>query len=216
MKSIIFDLDGTLLDSLEDLYVSTNYVLKEMHLPPRSREEVRSFVGNGARILMGKAIGEGEAARIEEALALFRAHYGAHSADHTRPYPGIPALLDRLQREGYGMAIVSNKPDFAVKDLCREYFPQVSLCLGDREGVARKPAPDAVWEAMKLLSSEPQECVYVGDSEVDVATAQNARIPCVAVLWGFRDRSVLGAQGATFFADSADALYERISEAMGK
>ena len=191
---ILFDLDGTLLDTLEDLYISINHVLKVQGYPARSRQEVRHFVGNGAYRLMEQAIPEG--ADVNVALEAFLEHYNATCNDgFTAPYPGIPEMLEELKKT-YPVAVVSNKPDAAVKSLCEKYFPGVSA-LGVTDEIPRKPAPDMVHKTMEVLGVD--RCIYVGDSEVDVLTAKNAKVPCISVLWGFRDREEIEEVGGNIF-----------------
>ena len=207
-RAVIFDLDGTLLNTLDDLAASTNAALRQFGYPERTVEEVRRFVGNGVRLLMVRALPQGEATpRFEEILAYFRQHYAAHCREATAPYPGIPALLARLRERGVRVAVVSNKFDAAVKDLCHAYFGgEVEVAVGESPAVAKKPAPDAVLAAMRELGVSPADTVYVGDSEVDVETARRAGVPCISVLWGFRDRAELVAHGATHFAPDTAAL----------
>ena len=193
--AILFDLDGTLLDTLEDLKDAVNYTLRSKGYPERTLEEVRCFVGNGARKLMELAVPAG--ADVEEALSDFRTYYNAHCQVKTGPYAGIPEALAALAGE-YPLAVVSNKPDSAVKPLCREYFGSV-FALGEKKDTPRKPAPDMVWQAMAAIGVE--KCVYVGDSEVDILTAKNAGVPCLSVTWGFRDKDVLQAAGGEYFCD---------------
>ena len=203
---ILWDLDGTLLDTLEDLKDGVNYALRQFGLPPRTLEEVRQFVGNGAGNLICRAV----AGRADEAQVLetFRAYYNAHCQVKTGPYAGILDALAKLG-ETYPMAIVSNKPDSAVKPLCRQYFPGV-YALGEISGCPRKPAPDMVFKAMADIGVET--CVYVGDSEVDVATAKNAGVRCLSVLWGFRDKEVLERSGAEYFCEETSHLVDKIEE----
>ena len=200
----IFDLDGTLLDTLADLAASTNYALHAHGMPERTIDEVRRFVGNGVRRLMEQAVPEGtEAARFEAVLATFRQHYLEHSLDVTQPYPGIMEMLGRLKAAGKATAVVSNKFDAATKALCRHFFGDlVDVAIGESERIRRKPAPDTVVEAMRLLGVGRHQAVYVGDSDVDIATAAHCQIPCVSVLWGFRDRDFLIHHGATRFIES--------------
>lgn len=205
---ILFDLDGTLLDTLEDLADGVNHVLKERGWEARSVEEVRRFVGNGVRRLMEQAVPEG--ADVEEALAAFQSYYAAHCRIKTRPYEGIPEALKELSRT-YPMAIVSNKPDIPVKQLCGQLFPGI-FALGEREGCPRKPAPDMVYRAMEVLGVG--KCVYVGDSDVDVVTAKNAGAPCVSVLWGFRNREEIAAAGGKIFCQTPDQLPLAIARAV--
>ena len=199
---ILWDLDGTLLDTLEDLKDGVNYALAQFGLPPRILEEVRQFVGNGAAVLIHRAV-DGRADE-QAVLDTFKTHYNAHCQVKTKPYEGILEALDQLG-EKYPMAIVSNKPDSAVKPLCAQYFPGI-YALGERADCPRKPNPDMVFKAMRDLDVET--CIYVGDSEVDVATAKNAGVKCLSVLWGFRDREVLERMGATHFCETPRDLPE--------
>ena len=198
---ILFDLDGTLLDTLEDLYISINYVLDKLGYPARSRAEVRHFVGNGAYRLMEQAIPAG--ADVNEALEEFLTHYNSTCNDgFTAPYPGVPQMLAQLQKT-YPVAVVSNKPDAAVKSLCEKYFPGIPA-LGVTDEIPRKPAPDMVYKTMEVLGVD--RCIYVGDSEVDVLTAQNANVPCLSVLWGFRDKPEIEEVGGNTFCEKAADL----------
>ena len=206
--AILFDLDGTLLDTLGDLHASTNAVLASFGYPERTIDEVRRFVGNGARVLIQQAVPEGESHRVDEVLAAFQSYYAAHCDVLTRPYPGIPQLLQSLDGK-YPLAVVSNKPDRAVKELAAIYFPTL-YARGESADCPRKPAPDMVHMAMKALGAET--CIYVGDSEVDVLTAKNAGVPCLSVTWGFRDEETLRQAGAEFFCHRADAVLQSIEE----
>lgn len=212
IKAVIWDLDGTLLNTLDDLAASVNAALAMNGMPLRSTEEVRAFVGNGIRNLMMRAVPGGEAnPAFDKALEDFIRHYGAHSRDRTRPYDGILEMLDKLSAAGVKHAIVSNKIDFAVKELSRAYFGErMCAAIGDDPSRARKPAPDSVFAAMREMGVTAQETVYVGDSDVDVLTARNAGVPCVAVLWGFRDEACLRAAGAERLARTPDELREII------
>ena len=212
IKAVIWDLDGTLLNTLDDLAASVNAALAQNGMPLRSTEEVRAFVGNGIRKLMIRAVPGGEAnPAFDKALEDFTRHYGAHSRDRTQPYDGILEMLDRLSAEGVKHAIVSNKIDFAVKELSRAYFGErMCAAIGDDPSRARKPAPDSVFAAMREMGVTAQETVYVGDSDVDVLTARNAGVPCVAVLWGFRDEACLRAAGAGRLARTPEELREII------
>lgn len=205
---VIFDLDGTLLDTLDDLADAVNWALKQEQLPRRTREEVRAFVGNGIRNLIERAVPAGtEAAQTDRVFAGFKARYAGHCADKTRPYPGILELLARLRAEGIRTAVVSNKADFAVQTLCRDYFPGLVDCaVGERAGIPKKPAPDSVQEVLRALKISWEQAVYVGDSEVDVVTARNAGMDSILVLWGFRDRQTLERAGAKTFAATAEEL----------
>ena len=212
IKAVIWDLDGTLLNTLDDLAASVNAALAMNGMPLRSTQEVCAFVGNGIRRLMMRAVPGGEAnPAFDKALEDFTRHYGAHSRDRTRPYDGILEMLDKLSEAGVKHAIVSNKIDFAVKELSRAYFGErMCAAIGDDPSRARKPAPDSVLAAMREMGVTAQETVYVGDSDVDVLTACNAGVPCVAVLWGFRDEACLRAAGAERLARTPDELREII------
>lgn len=206
--TVIFDLDGTLLDTLEDLADSTNYALRENGFPTRSLAEVRQFVGNGVARLIHLALPARVSPELEaKCLETFKGHYRLHMRDKTGPYPGVPALLERLQADGFRMAVVSNKLDDAVKTLCREYFgPLIPVALGERPGIPKKPAPDLVRACMVALGGAADRCVYVGDSDVDIQSAQNAGLPCLSVSWGFRDRDFLLAHGAGTILDTPEEL----------
>ena len=203
---ILWDLDGTLLDTLEDLADAVNYALAHFGYPERTIEEVRRFVGNGARLLMALAVPEG--ADADAAFEVFHTYYDAHCQIKTKPYEGIPEVLAQLG-EKYPMAIVSNKPDSAVKLLCAQYFPGL-YARGESADCPRKPAPDMVYKAMAEIGAD--RCIYVGDSEVDVLTAKNADVPCLSVLWGFRDRDDMEAVGGKYFCDSTKELAEKLEE----
>ena len=204
----IFDLDGTLLDSLTDLYLSCNYALKAFGMPERTLDEVRCFVGNGVRKLMERAVPGGAGhPQFDETYALFRQHYMQHNLDHTCPYPGILDMLRQLKANGCGMAIVSNKFYAATQELARHFFPDtIEVAIGERETIRKKPAPDTVLEALRQLDAPKEGAVYIGDSDVDVMTAFNSHIPCISVLWGFRDRDFLVAHGANTFITSPGEL----------
>lgn len=197
-KAIIFDLDGTLLDTLADLAEGTNYALRVNGFPERTIDEIRQFVGNGARKLIERAVPDGQIeAALEKVRQDFDIYYKVHCKDHTGPYPGIMEMLQELVQQGYSLGVVSNKPDFAVQELIPEYFPGIFASVsGERQGVAKKPAPDLIWEAMKNLQADSSNAVYVGDSEVDLEAAANAGIPCISVAWGFKGRRFLEEQHA--------------------
>ena len=198
----VFDLDGTLLDTLDDLTSSVNAALEAFGCPVRSREEVRGFVGNGIRLLVRRAAPCGaDFAGIFEA---FKAHYAAHCFDKTKPYAGVTELLTQLKARGAKTAIVSNKADFAVRELSARFFGRlINAAAGEREdaGIRKKPAPDSVLSVLKLLEEDGKREVYIGDSEVDIETAKNAGLPCISVTWGFKSRAFLEGPGASFFAD---------------
>lgn len=214
MRAVIFDLDGTLLDTLEDLWASTNAALARYGYPLRTIDEVRAFVGNGVKNLMLRALGIGttqECPQFAEIFAAFKAHYAVHSNDCTRAYPGVLALLERLKGAGTGMAIVSNKLDAAVKQLNAIYFSDyISIAIGENEaaGIRKKPAADTVLAALAQLGVGKDEAVYIGDSEVDIATAKNSGLPCISVTWGFRDRACLLAHGADCLCDTPQEVWE--------
>jgi len=208
---VLFDLDGTLLNTLEDLADAVNYTLRYFDCPERTLEEVRTFVGNGVRNLLTKALpGKEDDPDFEKVLQVYTDYYGVHSQDKTVPYDGILEAMAQVS-EKYPVAIVSNKHDAAVKPLCAQFFPGY-YALGETQDCPRKPAPDMVYKAMKALGVE--KCVYVGDSEVDVLTARNANVPCVSVLWGFRDREMLTEHGAMHFCDDTAKLLETIEETL--
>ena len=209
----IFDLDGTLLDTLADLAASTNYALRQHGLPEHSVDDVRRFVGNGVRRLMERAVpGGADNPDFEAVFAAFRQHYMHHSLDTTRPYDGVPQLLAELRRRGKRTAVVSNKMMAATQELCRHFFADtIEVAVGEHEaeGIRRKPAPDTVDEALRQLGVDKRGAVYIGDSDVDVMTARNSGLPCVSVLWGFRDRKFLAEHGATTFVESPLGILEK-------
>lgn len=193
-QTAIFDLDGTLLNTLADLTDAVNHMLSENGYPLRSEREIRRFLGNGAKILITKSLPQGtDEETVNRCLKEYLAWYGPHAGIKTGPYEGIPALLQALNERGVKMAVVSNKGDDQVKDLCRKYFPEISVAIGEREGVRRKPCPDSVLEAIKELGADPTSAIFMGDSEVDAETAIQANLPFVAVSWGFRDKEELTA-----------------------
>lgn len=211
-QTVIFDMDGTILETLEDMCASVNVTMDHVGYPRRTMDEVRRFVGNGAAKLIERCMPAGaEDPRYPAALEFYRAYYDAHAQIKTGPYPGIPELLNQLSREGVRLAVVSNKPDEAVRALTERYFPGVfPVAIGNRDGWATKPAPDSVYEAMRLLGARRESTVYVGDSDVDVDTARNAGLDSIIVTWGFRDEDFLRAHGAQHLAHNADELYEML------
>ena len=206
----IFDLDGTLLDTLADLAASVNYALRTHGMPEHSIDDVRRFVGNGVRKLMERAIPNGEAhPDFDATFATFREHYMHHSLDTTQPYPGISEALAELKAKGCRLAVVSNKMMAATVELCRHFFPDtIEVAIGEHEaeGIRKKPAPDTVFAALRELGVEKSGAVYVGDSDVDVQTAANSGLPCISVLWGFRDRDFLIQHGAKTFISAPSEL----------
>ena len=204
MTGILFDLDGTLLDTLDDLLDATNYALAHHGYPPRTKPELRRFVGNGAMNQIRLSLPEGcSPEEVQAVLDTYKPYYTAHCQIKTKPYEGILPVLERLG-EKYPIAIVSNKPDSAVKELCAKYFPGL-YALGETPDCPRKPSPDMVYKAMEAIGAD--RCVYVGDSEVDILTAKNAGVPCVSVLWGFRDREYLIGADGTVFCEKVEDLY---------
>lgn len=213
-KTVIFDLDGTLLNTLEDLADSVNHMMDVYHFPRHSVDEVRQMVGNGVPVLIERAIPGGRTnPHYEECVRGFQEYYAAHMQIKTGPFPGISELLTQLHHEGYGLAVVSNKFDAAVKALCREFFGDtIPVAIGESPSVARKPAPDTVFAAMEQLGVSAGDCIYVGDSEVDIQTAENSGIPCISVSWGFRDEEFLKAHGASVIAATAEELFEAVQK----
>lgn len=208
----IFDLDGTLLSSLEDLAASTNYALRWAGMPEKTLEEVRMFVGNGVKLLMERAIPDGlHNPRFEEVYAKFREHYLKHNLDRTHPYDGVLELLVELKRRGKKLAIVSNKFYAATQDLAHHFFADtIEVAIGERENIRKKPAPDTVLEALRQLGASKDGAVYIGDSDVDVMTAKNSGLPCISVLWGFRDKEFLIEHGATLFVKTPHDILAKL------
>ncbi len=206
----IFDLDGTILNTLEDLADSTNYALKTCGYPERTMDEVRQFVGNGIRKLMERAVPEGTPVEeIDRVHETFTAHYKVHCADKTRPYDGIMELLQNLKKDGCKLAVVSNKADYGVQELCKQYFDGVfDFAVGEREGIRKKPAPDSVNEVLKTLGCSRDRAVYIGDSDVDIQTAANAQMDHIIVEWGFRDVPFLIAKGAKVLVEKPEEILE--------
>lgn len=214
-EAIVFDLDGTLLDTLDDLFDAVNVALKKNGLPLRTKEEVRSFVGNGIVKLMERASGSKENVDKEKLVEDFKNYYGEHCKDKTKPYDGILEALRSLRRMGVKTGVLSNKADFAVKLLAKEYFDGLlDMAAGENEaaGIRKKPAPDALFTAMQSLGTDKTNTLYVGDSEVDIQTAKNAGIACVLVTWGFKDRAFLLENGAEILIDEPKELI-KIAEA---
>lgn len=207
--TVVFDLDGTLLDTIDDLADSVNLALAEQGFALHTVSEVKSFVGNGIAKLIDRSVPEGTSEEEKlQTLESFKRHYAAGCANKTKPYDGILKLLDDLRDGGFKIAVVSNKIDSAVSVLCKKYFgDRIDFCVGDQEGLARKPAPDAVFEALKKISSAPEKAVYVGDSDVDIKTAENAGMVCISVSWGFRSRDFLLLNGASVIADKPSDIY---------
>ena len=219
--TIIFDLDGTLMNTLDDLHDSVSYALRQAGLAPNPKQDTRRYLGNGVRNLVNRSVEQAcptaDEALKERVFEIFRAYYVAHSMDKTAPYEGIPEMLKECKKRGFFTAIVSNKLDPAVKDLHKAFFADsIDVAIGETPTVKRKPAPDMVDEAIRQLSLlhgrsiEKSECIYVGDSEVDLRTAKNSDLPCIAVSWGFRDKDYLMEQGAKDIIDRPNELFEHI------
>ncbi len=211
--TVIFDLDGTILNTLPDLSAAVNHALLSHGLPSRTEDEVRTFIGNGILKLIRRAVPDGCSEEVTVSVfEAFKEFYRDNSCNLTRPYDGISELLSQLKSEGVKLAVVSNKAHFAAVDICEKYFPSVfDVVLGEREneGVPKKPAPDGVFDALKALMAE--KAVYVGDSDVDIETAKNSLLPCIAVTWGFREEELLISAGAEIFAHTAEELYNHIT-----
>ena len=212
-SAILFDLDGTLLDTLDDLYAAVNFVLQKHGLPLRSRDEVRAFIGNGIVKLMERSVGAGARSRVDMTAVVedFKAYYGTHCQEKTKPYDGVLALLSQLKADVRRVGVVSNKAHFAVEKLCSAYFGDlVDVAIGENEasGVRKKPAPDTLLEALRRLGAEKENAVYVGDSEVDIQTAENAGVECISVSWGMKDSAFLTENGAETIVECVGDLGE--------
>ena len=209
-NTYIFDLDGTLLDTLGDLAAATNYALRQHGMPEHSIDDVCRFVGNGVRKLMERAIPDGaHNPDFEATFATFRQYYMQHSLDTTQPYEGISETLAALKAKGCRLAVVSNKMMAATQELCQHFFPDtIEVAIGENEaaGIRKKPAPDTVYAALDVLGEGKGNAVYVGDSDVDIQTAANAGLPCISVLWGFRDKAFLTENGAKTFISTPSEL----------
>ena len=214
-KAVIFDLDGTLLNTLDDLADSTNYALSKFGYPTRTIEEVRQFVGNGVAKLIERAIPEGKNnSNFEECLAIFKENYAQNMYNKTAPYNGIIEMLSNLKSKGIKIAVVSNKFDLAVKELCKKYFEGfIDFAAGENEaqGIKKKPAPDTVISVLNEFNFAPEDAVYVGDSDVDIMTAKNSKMPCISVTWGFRDEKFLLENGATILINAPSEIYNHLA-----
>jgi len=213
-KTVIFDLDGTLLYTLEDLKDSVNFALSKFNYPPKNLEEIRNFVGNGVKVLMELSIPQGKNnENFNECLAIFKTHYAQNMYNKTKPYDGIIEMLENLQNLGFKTAVVSNKFDLATKELCKKYFAEkIEIAIGESENIRKKPAPDSIFKVMEILNSNKNSTYFVGDSEVDIQTAQNANIKCISVTWGYKDKEFLLKNGAKFLANSPKEILEIISQ----
>ncbi|MBR4671548.1 MAG: HAD family hydrolase [Butyrivibrio sp.] len=214
INTIIFDMDGTVLNTLTDLTVSMNHVMNRFGFPTHTEDEYRKAFGNGIRNALCETVPEGTPSEtIDEMLPIFKEHYNAHCLDKTGPYDGILLVMKELIKRGYKMAIVSNKIDSAVKELNKKFFSDaIDVAIGEKDGINRKPAPDMVLEALKELHSTQEEAVYIGDSEVDFETAKNSELPCISVLWGFRDEDFLRTLGADIFVKEPMQLLDAIEK----
>ena len=214
IQYIIFDMDGTLLDSLTDLQNTLNYCFRKEGFPERTYQEVRSFVGNGLRKLIERAVPqETSDEKIDEILEVFKPHYMEHCMDFTAPYEGVMDMLVKLKEVGYKMAIVSNKADAALKVLCEQFFGEfIDVAVGERAGMHKKPAPDLVYLAMEEIGATKENTVHIGDSEVDYQTVVNSGLKCISVLWGFRDKELLESYGADCFANTPTEVVKILEE----
>lgn len=212
VNTVIFDLDGTLLYTLEDLTDSVNYALSEVNAPQRTIQEIKSFLGNGVYILIKNALPEGaDELKISKCISIFKEHYSQNMFNKTKPYDGIIDLLKQLKQNGYKTAVLSNKFDSAVKTLVTHYFDGlIDTAAGQKENIDKKPAPDGVNEIITELNADKSECIMVGDSEVDIQTANNSGIPCISVTWGYKDINFLYNNGAETLIYSPDELLELI------
>lgn len=211
-KSIIFDLDGTLLNTLEDLTISTNFALAHFKYPLKTSDEVKQFVGNGVSKLIERAIPDGKNnPNFENCLTLFKEHYKCNMFNKTAPYEGIIPMLEKIKLAGIKTAVVSNKFDYAVKELCNKYFGElIDFSAGENEqnGIQKKPAPDTILKVLKEFDLMPEQVIYVGDSEVDIATAKNSDMDCISVLWGFKDKDFLLENGAEILISKPDEIFK--------
>lgn len=209
-SACIFDLDGTVLDTLQDLANSVNFALKQKGYPLRSVDEVRSFVGNGIPMLIKRAVPFGTAENdIAETLSVFKEHYSIHLNDNTRPYPGVCEMLELLKQNGIKTAVVTNKAHDAACELTASFFGSlIDVTVGQKDGVPTKPDPETLREAMKATGADEKTSIFIGDSDVDVLTAHNGNLKCIGVTWGFRNRKNLLSAGADFLADTAQEIIE--------
>ena len=213
-NAVIFDLDGTLLNTLDDLATSVNYALAQCKMPLRQKWEIRKFLGNGIRRLVECSVPQNtDKDSVDKCFAIFKEYYSQHNLDQTAPYEGVIELLRTLKLKGYKMAIVSNKYQQGVTDLNSTLFEGiVQVAIGEREGMKPKPAPDLIELALAQCGIDRENAIYVGDSEVDIATAKNSGLDMVAVTWGFRDKDYLIEQGATVFIDEPSELVSTLEK----
>ncbi len=207
IDTIIFDLDGTLLNTLEDLRDSVNYALERQNFPLRTLSEIRSFVGDGIRVLMERAVPQGvDTKTFDTCFADFNAYYKVHMEDKTAPYDGINEMLKNIKKAGFKTAIVTNKVDYAAQELCKRLFPEIDLVVGSVDNRPNKPAPDGAFYAIETLGSEKENTVFVGDADTDIITAKNAGLKSIGVLWGFRDREIIEEKGAEYIVETVNDL----------
>ena len=211
-KAVLFDMDGTILDTLEDLKSAVNRTLREFSMPECSLEQIRCYVGNGALRLIERAVPTGTSPeKIQEVLAWYKDYYDKNSIISTCPYPGINELMTELKERGMKLAVVSNKPDSTVRELAERFFPGLFQCaIGQQDSIARKPAPDMLYLAVNEMGTQLSDCVYVGDSEVDIITARNAGMDCISVLWGFRTLEELAQSQPQCVVHTAQELLEKL------
>lgn len=211
-KIFIFDMDGTLLNTLEDLMISTNYALSQFDYPTHTLEEIRFFVGNGVAKLIERAIPNGlNNKNYEKCLEIFKTHYAKNMYNHTSAYAGISEMLKALKDKNIKTAVVSNKFDLAVKELSNKYFGNlIDIAIGENEqaGIKKKPAPDTVFEVLNIMNLKSEDAIYIGDSDVDIMTAKNSNMPCISVTWGFRDREFLIKNNATIIVDKPEEILQ--------
>lgn len=211
-KIFIFDMDGTLLNTLEDLMISTNYALSQFNYPTHTLEEIRFFVGNGVAKLIERAIPNGlNNKNYEKCLEIFKKHYAKNMYNHTSAYAGISEMLKALKNKNIKTAVVSNKFDLAVKELSNKYFGNlIDIAIGENEqaGIKKKPAPDTVFEVLNIMNLKSEDAIYIGDSDVDIMTAKNSNMPCISVTWGFRDREFLIKNNATIIVDKPEEILQ--------
>ena len=204
IDTVIFDLDGTLLNTLDDLHACFNHAIKEFGYPERTKEEIRNFVGNGVQKALERALPENiSKSELEKVVDCFKKYYSQNMNTYTKPYDGIDEMLKDLQSKGFKLGIVSNKFDDAVKALSKKYFgSSIAYAVGEGYGIRRKPEADGVNKVLSELKSKKENAIYVGDSEVDIQPAENSNLPCISVLWGFKDKDFLVKNGAKYIAQT--------------
>ena len=212
IDTIIFDLDGTLLNTLEDLMDSVNFALERQGFPLRNIEEIRSFVGNGIRLLVERAVPQEIVGTdtFEVCFKDFNDYYKVHMEDKTAPYDGINEMLKNIKKAGFKTAIVTNKVDYAAQELCNRLFPEIDLVVGSVDDRPNKPAPDGAFYAIDTLGSKAENTIFVGDADTDILTAKNAGLPSIGVLWGFRDREIIEAEGAEYIVETVNDLEKQL------